>query len=630
MKYQITFRPSGTITHAPEGTTIFNAANWAGLAIDSTCGGRGTCGKCKVRVVEGIAPIREADRKYLTPTELENGWRLSCRAILHSDCIVEVPRLMGNPKAALLGYGHHVILNPNAVKVFLELSEPTLEDQESDLARVLRVLDDEGYELRSSPPVWRSLPKLLRANDFRVTAVIIGDELVAVEPGDTRARSYGLAVDIGTTTVVGALVNLNTGAVEAVKSELNRQAPYGADVISRVSHTMMEEDGLAVLQARIAETLNDLVEQLTAQSGIARTEIYESVIVGNATMLHIALGIDPEPISVAPFIPTIAQPVTFRAADIGLRLHPEARVSTLPHLGAYVGADIVAGILATDLTRNKDGKLRLLIDVGTNGEIVLGSVHRTLATAAPAGPAFEGAQIKNGMRASAGAIEGIQITPLGEVVLQVIGGDVKPIGLAGSGLVDAVAEMYRAGLINASGRLIRPEEAVGKLPAALIERLVTVDGVRAFRLTDAETNVVLTQQDIRALQFAKGSIAAGVEVLMQQMGVTADDLHEILLGGSFGSYINPASARAIGLVPWLPVERIVAVGNSAGEGAKIALLSFREREAANRIPDFIEYVELSGRSEFNDIFTETLAFPELRDELPSLSALDSPSILLGG
>ncbi|OQY82134.1 MAG: hypothetical protein B6D41_18510, partial [Chloroflexi bacterium UTCFX4] len=435
----------------------------------------------------------------------------------------------------------------------------------------------------------------------------------------TRVKNYGIAVDIGTTSVVCAIVNLNTGAVEAVKSDLNRQAPFGADVISRVSHTMLEPDGLAQLQARIVETLNDLLAQLTAQSGIARENIYEAVIVGNATMLHLLLGIDPEPISVAPFIPAISQPITFRAVDVGLELHPEARVSTLPHLGAYVGADIVAGILATGLTRNKDGKLRLLIDVGTNGEIVLGSVNRTLSTAAPAGPAFEGAQIKNGMRASDGAIEGVKITEQGEVILQIIGGNVTPIGIAGSGLVDGVAEMYRAGIVDASGRMIRVEDARGTLPDALVERLVTIDGVRAFRLSDAASNIVLTQQDIRALQFAKGSIAAGVEVLMQQMGVTANDLREVLLAGSFGSYINPASARTIGLVPWVAVEKIVAVGNSAGEGAKIALLSFREREAANRIPEFIEYVELSGRAEFNDIFMDTLAFPKLTadDEQPT-------------
>ena len=630
MKHQITFLPQNIITHVPEGTSVFNAANWAGLAIDSTCGGRGTCGKCKVRMLAGANSTTDADRKFLTTAELAEGWRLSCRAPIHAECVADVPRLMTSPKAALLGYGRHVAIDPNVAKVFLELSEPTLEDQQPDLARVVVALDKEGYAARADPAVWRALPKTLRNNDWKVTAVVCGDELIAVEGGDTRDRAYGLALDIGTTTVVGAVVDLNTGAVAAVQSTLNGQAPYGADVISRASYTMTEADGLATLQARIVDTTNALFDQLLAASGVARENVYEAVAVGNATMLHLLLGIDPEPISVAPFIPTIEQAVTLPAADIGLRLHPQARLSTLPHLGAYVGADIVAGVLATGLARERDDKLRLYIDVGTNGEIVLGSSRRTIATAAPAGPAFEGAQIKCGMRASDGAIEGVQIGD--DVRLQIIGRVLspipateggkdtlrgerarnapRPIGICGSGLVDAVAELVRVGLVDPSGKLLRPEQARGKFCDALVNRLVETNGVRAFLLSAPEDNIILTQPDIRALQFAKGAIAAGVEVLMQQLGIHAEDLYEVLLAGSFGSYINPASARTIGLVPWVPVERIVAVGNAAGEGAKIALLSFREREAANRIPEFIEYLELSGRPEFNDIFTEALAFPE--------------------
>jgi uncharacterized 2Fe-2S/4Fe-4S cluster protein (DUF4445 family) len=388
---------------------------------------------------------------------------------------------------------------------------------------------------------------------------------------------------------------------------LNGQAPFGADVISRVSYTMLEADGLATLHARVVATINDLVERLLASAGVAREHVYEAVAVGNATMLHILLGIDPEPISLAPFIPAIEQAVSLPARDAGVRLHPEARLSTLPHLGAYVGADIVGGILATGIARNADEKLRLYVDVGTNGEIVIGSAVRTLATAAPAGPAFEGAQIRCGMRASDGAIEGVRIDD--DVHLQVIGGDVSPLGICGSGLVDVVAELLKCGLVDSSGRLMRPEQVRGALPEGLVQRLITVGAMRAFALAP-EYDIVLTQPDIRALQFAKGAIAAGIDVLMQQLGLCAADLHEVLLAGSFGSYINPASARAIGLVPWVPVERIVAVGNAAGEGAKIALLSFREREAAKRIPEFIEYVELSGRPEFNDIFTDALAFPQ--------------------
>jgi len=634
MKYEITFLPQNLTTHAPENTTVFNAANWAGLAIDSTCGGRGTCGKCKVQFQDGATPINEADRKFLADAELNAGWRLSCRAPIHRECIVTVPRLMTSPKAALLGYGRHVVLDPNVAKIYLELSEPGLEDQRSDLERVITALDKEGYQVNADLAVWRALPKILRARDFKITAIVCGDELIAIEPGDTRDRLYGLALDIGTTTVVGAIVNLNNGAVAAVKSTLNGQASFGADVISRASYAMLEDDGLATLQTRIVETINTLFDELLALSGIARENVYEAVAVGNATMMHLLLGIDPEPIAVAPFIPAIEQAVTFPARAIGLRLHPHARVSTLPHLGAYVGADIVAGVLATGLARSEDQKWRVYIDVGTNGEIVVGSSTRTLSTAAPAGPAFEGAQIKSGMRASDGAIEGVEISD--DVHLQIIGratssidsedtatktargedarkADLKPIGICGSGLVDAVAQLIECGIVDASGRLLRADDLRGRVSDKLIARLVEQDGIRGFLLSDPESNIVLTQPDIRALQFAKAAISSGVDVLMQKLGFTANDIHEVLLAGSFGSYINPASARRIGLVPWVPVERIIAVGNAAGEGAKIALLSFREREAAQRIPDFVEYLELSGNAEFNDVFTDALAFPGNRD-----------------
>ncbi len=607
MKHSVTFRPQNVTTHAPEGTTLFNAANWTGLAIDSTCGGRGTCGKCKVRLLQGAHAATEADQRFLPAAELADGWRLSCQAAVHAPCVVEVPRLMTSPQAALLGYGRHVLLAPNVGKVYLQLAEPSLEDQRADVTRLTDALREAGHAVRVVPAVWRALPVLLRANRFAVTAVICGDELIAVEPNDTTAAAFGLALDVGTTTVVGAVINLKTGMVAAVQSVLNGQAAYGADVIARISQAMLEPGSLAALRAAIVDTLNRLLDDLLAVSGLAREHIYEAVAVGNTTMLHLLLGINPEPIGVWPFIPAVQAAVTLPAAEIGLRLHPEGRVSTLPHLGAYVGADIVAGVLATGLVRHQDDRWRLYIDVGTNGEIVLASAQGTLATAAPAGPAFEGAQIKCGMRASRGAIEGVEITD--DVRLQIIGGGAQPLGLCGSGLVDAVAELLRAGLIDGSGRMRRAEEVRGRLPDALVERLVEVDGVRAFRLGRAGDGIVLTQPDVRALQFAKAAIASGANVLMAHLGITAEQLHEVLLAGSFGSYLNPASARTIGLVPWLPLERIVAVGNAAGEGARIALLSFREREAASRLPEYMDYLELSGRLEFNEIFTEALAFP---------------------
>jgi len=592
---------------------VFNAANWLGIAIDSTCGGRGTCGKCKVKMLAGALAPTEADRKHLTPAELDEGWRLSCRALVHSDCLVDVPRLMTSPKAALLGYGRHVALDPNVHKVFLQLAEPTLDDQRADIQRVKDALLDAGFEPHPTFLVLQVLPKILRDNNYRVTAVIVGDELIALEPGDTTGEMYGLAIDIGTTTVVVAVINLNTSAVVAVKSTLNGQASFGADVISRISYTMMEPDGLRTLQTRIVDTINSLTDELTTQAGVALNNVYEIVAVGNATMLHLLFGIDPEPIAQYPFVPAIEESVTLPISSLGLHAHPEARLTTLPHLGAYVGADIVAGVLATGVARNKDEKNRLYIDVGTNGEIVLGSAKITLATAAPAGPAFEGAQIKCGMRASEGAIESVRIDS--DVQLQTIG-NAPPIGICGSGLVDAVAELVRCGAVDATGRMLSAEEAraTHRIPDAIVNRLIEVNGVRAFLLSSPAENIILTQQDVRALQFAKAAIAGGFRVLMQKLNLADDDLHEVLLAGSFGSYINPASARAIGLVPWIPVERIIAVGNAAGEGAKIALLSFREREAAKRFKEFITYVELSADPTFNDIFTDALAFPTRQED----------------
>jgi uncharacterized 2Fe-2S/4Fe-4S cluster protein (DUF4445 family) len=349
--------------------------------------------------------------------------------------------------------------------------------------------------------------------------------------------------------------------------------------------------------------MNSLLAQLYGSSGVAREHVYELVVVGNATMLHLLLGIDATPISMMPFTPTFRDPLYLPAREVGLEIHPDGFVQTLPIIGAYVGADIVSGVVATGLAR--EDKIRVMVDVGTNGEIVLGSSKRVLCTAAPAGPAFEGSQIKCGMRATDGAIEGVTLTD--RVELQVIGGDVPPRGICGSGLVDIVAQLLLSGLLDASGKLKNREE-VAEHP--LSDRLTTVEGVRAFELAP---NVYLTQRDVRELQFAKGSIATGIKVLMDVMGVTADDLDEVLLAGSFGSYLNPESAKIIGLVPPVHVDRILSVGNTAGEGAKMTLLSFRERQVAFELPEKIEYVELSGRSDFNDSFVSVLKFPELKE-----------------
>ncbi|TMC01831.1 MAG: DUF4445 domain-containing protein, partial [Chloroflexi bacterium] len=497
--------------------------------------------------------------------------------------------------------GRLVILDPNVRKVYVELEPPTLEDQRSDVARLHDALEAEGHDMTAEVPVLRSLPSVLRDAEFKVTAVLGGEHLVAVEPGNTTGECYGIAFDVGTTTLVGTLMNLRTGMAAAVSSTLNGQAPFGADVISRISHGMNGPEAVSELQAAVVKTMNEIIGRLYAEAGVTADRTYEAVVVGNVTMLHLLFGVDPTPIAMMPFAPAFMEPLAVPSAEVGLNIHPHGYVQTLPALGAYVGSDIVAGVLATGLAR--EDKLRIFVDVGTNGEIVIGSTQRSLATAAPAGPAFEGSQIKCGMRATDGAIEGVQLSD--RVELQVIGGDVKPVGLCGSGLVDAVAQLLLTGLLDHSGRMKSREDA-GHHPLA--DRLIEVEGVRAFLLAEG---VYLSQRDVRELQFAKGSIATGIKVLMDILGITPSDVDEIFLGGSFGSYLNPESAKIIGLVPPVNVDRIIAVGNSAGEGAKIALLSYRERQVAFELPGRLEYVELSGRTDFNDAFVSVLQFPHL-------------------
>ena len=574
----------------PAGTTIFDAASWNGVAIDSTCGGHGTCKKCKVKVIAGEAPLSAVDPRAFSPEELRNGWRLACRAATHEDLTVEVPPLQTRPKAALAGVGRHVILRPAVQKRYVELEEPTLEDQVSDLERLLAAMDD--VEPRVPLDVVRTLGPTLRRSGWKVTGVLADDVLIDVEPGDTTGSRHAIAFDLGTTTVVATLLDLETGQPKAVRSVLNAQQPFGADVISRISATMLDEGALDTLRERAHETLRQLTDEVCAEGGVDPLAVYEVVVTGNVTMIQFALGIDPEPLSMAPFTIAARKLPEARAADFGLQVHERAPAVLFPALGAYVGPDIVAGILATGLTL--DRRVRLFIDVGTNSEIVLASSAKALATAAPAGPAFEAAQIRCGMRAADGAIEGVKIVD-GEVQLTVIG-DVEPVGLCGSGLVDACAELVAAGMLDGSGRFV--------LDAS--DRFAKIGEENVFYLTD---DVYLSQRDVRELQFAKASIATGWTILCRELGIDPEEVSQVLLGGSFGSYLTPASAVKIGLVPRLPLTRIVAAGNVAGEGAKIAALSVTERAAANAVLEEVEYVELSGRSDFNDLFIDQLAFP---------------------
>jgi uncharacterized 2Fe-2S/4Fe-4S cluster protein (DUF4445 family) len=638
-RVDLVFVTNGTKVRVPAGVTVFDAASWNGIAIDSTCGGHGTCKKCKVKIADGAVPVSSLDARAFSPDELRDGWRLACRAEATTDLHIEVPPLTTRPKAATVGVGRQVILRPAVQKRYLELTEPSLSDQRSDVERVLDDLDD--LELRVDLSVLRSLGRVLRGADYKVTAVVVDEALIDVQPGDTTGSRYGIAFDLGTTTVVATLLDLSTGTPMAVSSMLSKQQPFGADVISRISAVMLEPLNLDRLTELAHSSLGDLVAEVCDEAGVDPYDVYEVALAGNATMTHLALGIDPEPLGVAPFILAARLLPEILAADLGLQVHPRARAVVFPAFGAYVGGDITAGLLASGM--NRDARVRLFIDIGTNCEIVLGSRDWLLATAAPAGPAFEGAAIRCGMRAADGAIEGVVLDPgtapagpvrssdngaaghpaaqtpadagsSGGVSLTVIG-DCEPVGLCGSGLVDAVASLVAVGLLDRSGRFV-PDDIAAQIAPDLARRLVMLGEERVFVLHwrgepgDVADSIFLTQRDVRELQFAKAAIASGWNVLLEEAGLTAADVQQVLLAGSFGSYLSPASAIKLGLVPKIGVMRVVSAGNVAGEGAKMALLSVRERAAALALLEEVRYVELSDRADFNDSFVEQLQFPQ--------------------
>jgi uncharacterized 2Fe-2S/4Fe-4S cluster protein (DUF4445 family) len=594
----------------PYGVTLFDAASWNGIAIDSTCGGHGTCKKCRIKIADDPPAPTSLDIRAYTAGEIKDGWRLACRTTATKDTQVEVPPLTTRPKAATVGVGRQVILRPAVQKRYLELAEPSLADQASDVERVLAQLDD--LEPRAELAVLKTLGRTLREADYKVTAVVVDDVLIAVEPGDTTARRFGIAFDLGTTTVVATLLDLSTGTPVAVESMLNKQQPFGADVITRISATMMDPGALDKLQRLATETLGELAREVCVRGGVPPHEVYEIAVAGNATMTHLVLGIDPEPLGMAPFIMSARLWPEILASDLGLAgaVHPRARAVVFPSFGAYVGGDITAGLLASGMDR--DARIRLFIDIGTNCEIVLGNRDWLLATAAPAGPAFEGAAIRCGMRAADGAIEVVTMSAgeNGAISLKVIG-DTEPQGLCGSGLVDAVTGLVRVGLLDASGRFI-PEEEARRTAPGLADRLTMIGKERVFVLHwrgAAADSIYLSQRDVRELQFAKAAIATGWRILLEEAGLTAADVKQVLLAGSFGSYLSPASAIRIGLVPKVPVPRVVSAGNVAGEGAKMALLSLRERAGGLALLEEVRYVELSDRADFNDRFIDQLAFP---------------------
>lgn len=607
--FQVTFQPMNTKKLVPAGEeqTILEVAAAAGVSLEGTCGGRGTCGKCRVRIEEGLrGPVTAAEEKRLSAAERGRGMALACQCLVTGDITVFVPTIRSAASRKVLGARKRVTVKPGVQKFYLHLPVPSLEDQRSDEQRLLEALPV-SLEASLRLDVLASLPSTLRESAWGLTAVVTEDELLTVEPGDTAEDLFGVAFDIGTTTVVGSLLDLRTGAVLAHAARTNEQNIFGADVISRIQHAITHPEGLQQLQSRVLAVMNSILEELARETGIPPLRIYEATAVGNTTMAHLLLGVDPAALAPSPFIPAFQQGKVVRARDLGLDIFPYGFLHVLPNVAGYVGSDTVAVMLAADMDRRQ--RACLAVDIGTNGEMVLAVGPEMWTCSTAAGPAFEGAHIKCGMRAAVGAVERVTMEG-GDIRLKVIG-DAPAAGICGSGLIDAVAECLKAGVIDHTGRILPAEEQGGKLPPAILNRLRPGENGWDLVLVygDGEReDVVLTQRDVRELQLAKGAIRAGAQVLLQQAGIAADALEEVVLAGAFGSYIRRESALAIGLLPPVLVERVKSVGNAAGEGSLLALASVDERKRAERLARSVHHVELSTRQDFQEAFMEAMYF----------------------
>lgn len=637
-KHLVIFQPSGSRGYIEDGKTLKEASRDLGVDLETICGEKTTCGKCKVRIEEGyferqnvdsrmdhLSPIEGREKKFFDHHENLDGHRLACVAEVHGDVLVFVPEesRVSRQVVRKSATDRAIEIKPAIHKYYIELAPPTLNDPLGDWERLAAALEtDFGLSgLKIDYRVLLSLQNVLRQANFAVTVTVwMEQEIIRVEPGFVE-KSYGLAVDIGTTTVAGYLCDLSSGAVVATESMMNPQVSYGEDVMSRITYAMMNADGLDKMHQAIIDGLNTIAERITAEVGLTSADIVEAVLVGNTAMHHILLGIYPEHIGMSPFPPAIHTSVDVKARDMGLKILPSANVHVLPVEAGFVGADNV-GVLIAEAPYNQDQVL-LIIDIGTNGELILGNRDKLLSCSCATGPAFEGAHIKFGMRAAPGAIEKIVISSkTKEASFKVIGNsswntlsrEVKAKGICGSGIIDAVAEMLKAGVIEKSGRFSKTVQT----PRLRRSESGEPEYVIAWKhQTTIGRDITMSQKDIRAVQLAKGAMYAGAKAMLRKFGVEQPD--KVILAGAFGSYIDKKRAMALGLFPDVELDNVYAVGNAAGDGARIALLNVDKREEARHKAGEVEYVELTVDPAFQKDFAEAMHFPHMRDAFPHVS-----------
>jgi uncharacterized 2Fe-2S/4Fe-4S cluster protein (DUF4445 family) len=607
--FDIVFLPDDRRFRADGPVPFYFASAGAGILVEQPCGSQGICGDCRVRVVDGEAPPSQADLEQVSPADLRAGWRLACQLVLRSAATIEVPVVTRSLAGKSFGDAlpTEALQRPVVDLVCLSIrswgsSAP------SALDRLAVATGRPARCLRASSLALAELSLAIKGAS-PIFAAFEGEELLTVRPG-ARRPLLGLAIDIGTTSLAAALVGLDEGRVVASGSHLNPQVAFGADIIARIQHALEHDDGLAHLSSAVRRGLRSLVQELLLAAGVPARDVVTAAVAGNSTMLHAWAGVDVGALGVAPYLGVWTGDLSCRAQDVDLPIHRNASVWVFPQVASHVGGDAVAAAIACELDR-RPGRC-LLVDLGTNSEVIVSADGRVVATSAAAGPAFEGVSIRQGMRAAAGAVDVVTFGDDGRVAANALGG-APPTGICGCGLIDVVAEMLRAGLIAGSGYLRKASELEREVPSRLRERLVERDGQRAFTVVApgemGSAGVLLTARDIREVQLAKGSIMTAATLACRHLGFDLVALDEVLVAGAFGNYVRKASARRIGLVPAIDPERIHLVGNAAGVGARLALVDRQARDRARRLAERAENIELATRSDYQATFMESLSFP---------------------
>jgi uncharacterized 2Fe-2S/4Fe-4S cluster protein (DUF4445 family) len=612
-QYTVTVEPHGARVRVPEGTRVLHAVAMAGVALEAPCGGQGTCGKCRVRMDGAGADPLAAEKAVLSQADLDAGLRLACQRTVAHDVVVDIPAeslaaAEGQILGAQAGEAPAASVPEADLPVRLatvRLERPTLEDPTGDGERVCRAVGAE----RVAYPVLRSLPTVLRAHDFHVDVMVSHGEVINVAPPGALAAPLVAAFDIGTTTIVGQLIEPRSGRIAGNAARMNPQIRFGDDVLSRVQHGMERPELLETMRRDVIGEVNSMVAEMAEAAGEAPESVAELAFSGNTTMQHLFAGMDPSALGMVPFAPATRNAQLIEARALGLEVHPLARAYVFPVIGGFVGGDTVAGILALALM--DDPGPTLFIDIGTNGEIVLIADGQARAASCAAGPAFEGARIRHGMRAMRGAIESVALSEEG-VHLGVVGGD-DSRGICGSALVDCASELLRTGALMPEGLLCGADMAPEGVPKAVLDRVVPDEDGMAFLLAGGEGDgrtIALTQRDIRELQLATAAIRSATETLLQQAGVDAGNLSRLLVAGGFGNYLRLHHAQRIGLLPsGVPQDRFHFVGNTSLIGARVAACSLEARRRAESWVSAIQHVELSLDPHFQMAYVEAMVFP---------------------